>query len=109
MLSTVALLGAYLAFAPAAAFVYAFLWPTVQARVGLFITLGTVFGMVIALGTVTWAATPLVGIGISGTRPGEQSGTLWSLLGPRLLVGATIEICAVGLVLSLLARRLRPN
>jgi hypothetical protein len=103
----IAVSGAFLAFASVAAFVYAFLWPTVSARVGLFITFGSVFGTVIALGTLFWAATPLVGIGISRARLNEQSDTLWSLLGPRLLIGAAIEICAVGLVLFLLARWLR--
>jgi len=51
--------------APIAAFAYAFLWPRCLARVGLFITLGTVLGIIIAVGAVIWAAMPLVGIGIS--------------------------------------------
>ncbi len=49
---TIVLLAAYLAFAPIAAFAYAFLWPTVSARVWLFITLGAVLGIIIAVGAV---------------------------------------------------------
>ena len=109
MPSTIALLAAYLAFPPIAAFSYAFLWPTVSARVGLFITLGTVLGIIIAVGSGFWAAMPLAGIGISRTAPGERSDTLWSVLGPRLMIGALIEISAVCLLLFLLARWLRPH
>ena len=106
---TIALLSVYLVFPPIAALAYAYLWPTVSPRVGLFVTLGTVLGIAIAVGTLLWAAMPLVGIGISRARPGEQSDSSWSLLGPRLLIGAIVEICAVGLVLLLLARWLRPH
>jgi hypothetical protein len=109
MPSTIVLLAAYLAFVPIAAFAYAFLWPTVSARVGLFITLGTVLGIIIAVGAVLWAAMPLVGIGVSRAAPGQRSETLWSVLGPRLLIGALIEIGTVCLLLFLLARWLRPH
>ena len=107
MPSTIVLLAAYLAFAPVAAFAYAFLWPTVSARIGLFITLGTVLGIIIAVGAVIWAAMPLAGVGISRAAPGERSDTLWSVLGPRLLIGALVEIVAICLVLFLLAHWLR--
>ena len=106
MPSTIVLLAAYLVFAPIAAFAYAFLWPTVSARVGLFITLGTALGMIISVGAVFWVAMPLVGMGISRAAPGER-GTLWSVMGPRLLIGALIEMSAVCLLLFLLARWLR--
>jgi len=109
MPSTIVLLAAYLAFAPIASFAHAFLWPTVSARIGLFITLGTVLGIIIAVGTVFWAAMPLAGIGISRAAPGARSDTLWSVLGPRLLIGALVEISAVCLLLFLLARWLRPH
>ena len=105
MLLTAALL--YLAFPPIAATTYALLWPTVSSRVGLFIALGCILGVLIALGTLFWVGQPLVGIGISHARPGEQPDTLWSLLGPRLLAGAIIEAVAVCLVLLLLARLLQ--
>jgi len=107
MIITVALL--YLSLPPIIATTYALLWPTVSSRVGLFITLGSIFGVVIALGILFWAAQPLVGMGISGARPGGRSDTLWSLLGPRLLTGVIIEAAAVYLILLLLARLLRPH
>jgi hypothetical protein len=107
MLLTVALL--YLALAPMVTMAYALLWPTVSSRVGLFITLGSILGMLIALGTVFWAAQPLVGIGISRARPGDPSDTFWSLLGSRLLIGAIFEMCALCIILLLLARWLRPH
>jgi uncharacterized membrane protein (DUF485 family) len=107
MSSTIALLAAYLAFAPLAAFAYAFLWPTVPARAGLFITLGTALGIIIAVGAVSWVAMPLAGIGIARAAPGQRSDTLWSVLGQRLLVGALIEVGAVCFLLFLLARWLR--
>jgi hypothetical protein len=107
MPSTIILLSAFLALAPITASAYVFLWPTVSARVGMIITLGTVLGIIIAVGTVIWAATPLVGIGISRAAPGERSATLWSVLGPRLLIGALVEIGAIYLVLFLLVRWLR--
>jgi hypothetical protein len=75
----------------------------------MFITLGSVIGVVIALGMLFWVAQPLVGAGISGTQSGEQSATLWSLLGPRLLIGAIIEATGVCLILLVLARLLRPQ
>lgn len=99
----------YLALPPLIATAYALLWPTVSVRVGLFITLGSIVGVIIALGMLFWVAQPLVGIGISGTRPGEQSDTIWSLLGSRLLTGAIIEAACVCVILLLLARLLRPQ
>jgi hypothetical protein len=109
MPSTIALLAAYLALPPIAAFAYAVLWPTVPTRVGLFIILGTVLGIIIAVGAVLWAAMPLAGIGISRAAPGERSDTSWSVLGPRLLIGAVVEMSAVCLLLVLLARGLRSH
>lgn len=94
---------------PIIATAYALVWPTVSARVGLFITLGSIVGVIIALGILFWAAQPLVGIGIAGGRPGQRPDTLWSLLGSRLLTGAIIEAVAVFLFLSLLARFMRPQ
>ena len=97
----------YLALPPAIATTYALLWPTVSSRVGLFITVGSIFGVIVALVTLFWVAQPLVGVGIAGAGPGEQSDTLWSLLGPRMLTGAIIEVAATCLILLLLVRWLR--
>ncbi len=99
----------YLALPPIVATTYALVWPTVPARAGLFITLGSVVGVVIALGILFWVAQPLVGVGISRPRPGGRTDTLWSLLGSRLLSGAIIEAVSVILILLLLARLLRPR
>jgi hypothetical protein len=89
--------------------VYAVLWPTVSSRVGLFIALGSLSGVVIALVTLFWVAQPLIGVGVSGARPGQPSDSLWSLLGARLLTGAIIEAMSVCLILLLLARFLLPQ
>jgi hypothetical protein len=99
----------YLALPPIVATAYALLWPTVSSRTGLFITLGSILGVIIALGTLFWVAQPLVGAGISGARRGAQSDTLWSLLGARLLTGVIMETAGLCLVLLLLARWLRPH
>jgi len=61
---------------------YVVLWPTVASRAGLFIILGSLSGVVIALGILFWIAQPLIGVGIGGARPGQPSGGLWSLVGP---------------------------
>jgi hypothetical protein len=70
---------------------YAVLWPTVAARVGLFITLGSLAGVVIALGTLFWVAQPLIGVGIAGARPGQPPSSLWSLLGSRAVADSSLK------------------
>jgi hypothetical protein len=101
MLITVVLL--YLALPSIVVTIYALLWPTVSSRVALFITLGSIFGVIVAFGTLFWMVEPLFG------PPSSQPDTLWSLLGPRLLTGAIIEVAGVYLILLLLARLLRPH
>ena len=83
------------------------LWPTVASRAGLFIILGSLSGVVIALGILFWIAQPLIGVGIGGARPGQPSGGLWSLVGPRAVAGVVIEATAVFLLLVALSRWLR--
>ena len=97
----------YLVLPAIMATLYAVLWPTVASRIGLFITLGSLSGVVIALGTLFWVVQPLVGAGISGVRPGQPSVGLWSLLGSRAVVGILIETVAVCLLLVALSRWLR--
>lgn len=63
----------YLALPLILAVAYACMWPTVSARMGWFITLGSLSGELIALGTLFWVAQPLIGIGISGARPGQPA------------------------------------
>jgi len=86
---------------------YVVLWPTVASRAGLFIILGSLSGVVIALGILFWIAQPLIGVGIGGARPGQPSGGLWSLVGPRAVAGVVIEATAVFLLLVELSRWLR--
>jgi len=86
---------------------YVVLWPTVASRAGLFIILGSLSGVVIALGILFWIAQPLIGVGIGGARPGQPSGGLWSLVGPRAVAGVVIEATAVFLLLVALSRWLR--
>jgi hypothetical protein len=86
---------------------YAVLWPTIPSRAGLFIILGSLSGVVIALGLLFWIAQPLIGVGIAGARPGQPSGGLWSLLGSRVVAGVVIEAAAVPLLLVVLSRWLR--
>ena len=86
---------------------YVVLWPTVAYRAGLFIILGSLSGVVIALGILFWIAQPLIGVGIGGVRPGQPSGGLWSLVGPRAVAGVVIEATAVFLLLVALSRWLR--
>ena len=107
MLVTVPLL--YLALPPILAMIYALLWPKVSSRVGLFITLGSISGVIVASATLFWIAQPLVGIGIDGSVKSHQPDSLLSLLGARLLLGTIIEVAGVYLILLLLARLLRPG
>jgi hypothetical protein len=107
MRSTIALLATYLAFAPIAAFAYAFLWPTVPNRAGLFVALGTALGIIIAVGVVFWVAMPLANVGITRAAPGEHSDSFGSVLGQRLVVGALIAVGAICFLLFLLARLFR--
>jgi hypothetical protein len=86
------------------AMTYALLWPTVPSRVGLFITVGSLSGILLAAATLFWVAQPLVGIGISGIRPGQPSTPLGSLLGSRVLAGILTEAVGVCLILLLLGR-----
>jgi hypothetical protein len=86
---------------------YAVIWPGVSSRIPLFITLGALSGGVVALGTLFWVVQPLIGVGISGARPGQRSVTLWSLLGSRGVAGILIETVAVCLLLVALSRWLR--
>jgi hypothetical protein len=86
---------------------FALIWPSVSSRVGLFITLGTLSGGVVGLGTLFWVVQPLIGVGISGARPGQRSVTLWSLLALRGVAGILIETAAVCLLLVALSRWLR--
>jgi hypothetical protein len=88
---------------------YAVLWPTVPARAGLFIILGSLSGVVIALGLLFWIAQPLIGVGIAGARPRQPSGGLWSLLGSRAVAGVVIEAAAVSVLLVALSRWLRSS
>lgn len=104
MLITVPLL--YLALPPIAVTIYALLWPTVPSRAGLFITLGSIFGVIVALGTLFWIAQPLLFEPPPSHLPDDS---LWSLLGPRLLTGAIIEVAGVYLIMLLLARLLKPH
>jgi len=97
----------HLALPPILATLYAIFWPTVPSRVGLFITLGSLFGLAITLAILFWVAQPLVGIGITGARRAQPASTLWSLLGPRMLAGIFMEVVGMGLILVLLARGLR--
>jgi len=99
----------YLVLPAIIATLYAVLWPTVSSRVGLFIMLGSLSGVVIALGTLFWVAQPLIGIGISRARLGQPSDTLWSLVGSRGITGILIEVAAVCLVLVALSRWLRAS
>ena len=97
----------YLVLPAIIATLYAVLWPTVSSRVGLFITLGSLSGVVIALGTLFWIAQPLIGVGISGRRPGQPSDSLWSLLGSRAVAGIFIEVAGICLLLVALSRWFR--
>jgi hypothetical protein len=86
--------------------IYALLWPPVSSRVGVFITLGSIFGVFVALGTLFWMAQPSLFGPVPSHLPDDS---LWPLLGPRLLTGAVIELAAVCLILLLLARVLKPR
>ena len=97
----------YLVLPAIIATLYAVLWPTVASRVGLFITLGSLSGVVIGLGTLFWVTQPLIGIGIAGARLGQPSDTLWSLVGSRGVAGILIEVAAICLLLVALSRWLR--
>jgi hypothetical protein len=97
----------YLVLPAIIATLYAMLWPTVSSRVGVFIMLGSLSGVVIAVGTLFWIAQPLIGVGISRARSGQPSDSLWSLLGSRAVTGILIEAAAVCLVLVALSRWLR--
>ena len=97
----------YLVFPALIATLYAMLWPTVSSRIGVFITMGSLSGLVIGVGTLFWITRPLIGIGISRARPGQPSDSLWSLLGSRAVAGILIEAAAVCLLLIALSRWLR--
>src|SRR3569833_4696485 len=86
---------------------YAVVWPTVSSRVGLFITLGSVSGMVVGIASLFCVAQPLIGVGSSAARPGQTSDSLGSLLGSRAMAGAIVEVAAVCLLLVALSRWLQ--
>ena len=105
----IAVIASFLLFPLIFSVIYAFVWPTVPKRAGLFVTLGTVIGLLVTVAVLFWVALPLGDAGIAQARPSVQASTFWSAFGPHFISGALLEVVGVGLVLLLLARWLRPR
>jgi hypothetical protein len=71
---------------------YAFVWPTILSRIGLFLSLAIIVGLIAAAIALYWLLLPLQTVGISGVEPGATNvpNSLDELLKGRFFIALVV-------------------
>jgi hypothetical protein len=87
--------------------IYALVWPGGVARLGVFLSITTLVGVVVAVAAFNWQIAPLKNIGIAGVAPGaaDSSASFEARLMWRFVV-AIVSLVGIQAVLSAVLRNL---